>query len=281
MAEIYTGQINEIVTSNKKKGKGSSAASRLLKAVASKGSPKEKSLNSAPAKSAPKAAAAPTTAAPQSSEPYVDPYAGKMTSALNRRFDLLRSKAEGQATAQAQQAEEASRREMASRGRIGSGAAQKQLALQQKDLAGQKADMVSDIESQREMGLAQIGEQEAARGFARAERLGTQEYGTSERLGSQEFQQRELDRQAQFKDRSMKQEARQFDKSMALEMQKFKLDEIVSKFNMDMATKMWNKKDIMEAFANMWGFDPRTGGDSNTGLGKIMGEGGLGAPSPW
>jgi hypothetical protein len=203
--------------------------------------------------------------------------------ALNKRFDLIKQKLMGETQAAQQQQAEGMQRELARRGSLNSGEG---LKLQQQ-MADQNVKQLSDVASgvEAERAGAQFEEEqmEKQRQFAREERLGSQEFASGERASGEQFARAErlsqqgfskdlFNSEMAFKAKGMEIQQGQFAEQMKHAFQQLELDTEVSRFNMEMAEKMWNKKDMMEAFANMWGYDPRTGGTSKTGMGKIFGD---------
>ena len=212
-------------------------------------------------------------------------------SRIDRRFDVLRSKAEQDIGAQQQKAGEGLARQAVAQGNAGSGVQQKLASQQQQQFATQKQNAINDVESQREAAQSQADEIQAQRDFAKAEREAGQQFATGERLGQQEFAsyQAKLGREFEsgeaakqrgfseklfnkdmaFKDKVRKDNNAQFAKQFGLAMKQFDLDTKVSEFNMDMANKQWNKKDLLESMQNVFGYDPRTGGSTGGGYGSV------------
>lgn len=213
--------------------------------------------------------------------------------ALNRRYDLIKKKLTNETQAAHGKQNEDLQRNLARMGQVNSGAGlklQRQLGDEQmKQVAavgeGVEAERAGaemqeqEMERQRQFAREERlssqefarGEREGSQSFMRGEREGSQAFATSERLGTQGFSKSLFDAEMKFKEKGMKVQQGQFAQQMKLAMKQFKLDEKVSNFNMDMAEKMWNKKDMAEWFANMNGYDPRTGG----------GYGPLGGSSPF
>ena len=203
---------------------------------------------------------------------------------LNRRFDLINQRLMQQQTGQEQQQKEELERQLARGPGVNSGAGlklQSQLGEQQ-----QKArnDVSAGLEAERMGAQLQQEEVQKQRDFAREERLGSQDFARQERAASQKFARQErsgsqkfasmeaskqrgfsknlFDKEMAFKEKGAKIQQSQFGEQMKLAAKQFKLEEKVQEFNMDMATKMWNKKSMSEWFANMHGYDPRDGSGS-------------------
>jgi hypothetical protein len=121
----------------------------------------------------------------------------------------------------------------------------------QEFVAGQSAIGRAFAQQEREAGQnfqsAMVSKQQD---FAAGEAQKQREYGTSEREASQTFASEEsaaarAQQQTQF-DATLKQSGEQFDKQ-------FVLDETVSNFNMDMAKKIFEKKDFFEKAIDPFG----------------------------
>lgn len=180
-----------------------------------------------------------------------------MGNRIQRRFDYLREQTERDVNQQQQQAAEGLQRQAAAKGRLGSGAFQKQQAQQQKQAADIRQQAIGDVESQREAALAQQEEVQAQRDFQKAEREAGQnfaaqqsqinrDYSTSERLAGQNFNEKLFDKDAAFKQKAMDLQESQFGQQMQMAMQQFGLDKKVSEFNMKMANQQANKMDFMD-----------------------------------
>lgn len=199
--------------------------------------------------------------------------------AIGRRYELLRKRQQQQGTRRQQLESDALKRQAAQAGMVGSGAMikQSQLASQQreKDLAqAQEGLDVSEqgerfqqeqIKAQRDF---QRGEREASqqfaaeqagigrdfaaeqagigREFARAERLGAQNYQAAQADKQRGFSKNLFDREMQFKEQSRGIQQSQFKQQFDQALKQFELDEEVTRFNMDMAMKQFNKKDMTE-----------------------------------
>lgn len=101
--------------------------------------------------------------------------------------------------------------------------------------------------SEREAGQGyQSGEAEKQRGFLTSERQGTQEFTAGENAASRA------------------QQADQFGRQMDLSKEQFAHEQSVDAFNMDLATKMFEKKDMLESF-----FDNFSMGNLGKGGGQV------------
>lgn len=207
------------------------------------------------------------------------------SSRLDRRFDTLRSKVEQDANAQNQQQQEAMQRRAAATGMGGSGAFTKLGAKVAQEGEKMKQNALMDVEGQREGAQAQLDEQNAQREFARAERLGSQDFAKGERLGSQDFATRQqaeqmkfarserlgsqafqsseaaaqrgfskqlFDREMDFKNRVQDAAEAQFFHNLERVDRQFWEDNRVNDFNMNMANKMFNKKDMFQGIGGLW-----------------------------
>lgn len=196
---------------------------------------------------------------------YNNPNADKMSSALNRRFDLLRSKAEGEANTQAQTAQDALARSAASRGRLGSGNVVKQGALLQKGLAGQKSDAINNIETQREVAVEDQNQKEADKAFAFNQEEQGRVFQSSEAANQRGFasqeavKQRNYEKEAAYRDQNFKnllydQSNAQFKEQMNMSMKQLQMDKDVTEFNKKMAKKAANggHRDIVQRGTNWY-----------------------------
>lgn len=223
------------------------------------------------------------------------PGADKAQSAIDRRFDLMRKRTEQDANAFDQQQQEALQRKAASQGSLGSGAFLKLGQQSAERTNEQKMDQLAGVDAEREAAIGELEKEQRAMEFARQERESAQEFASGERSRTQAFQSSEAAAQRgfeknlfnesqKFKEKAMNQEYKQFASQMEMAIMQFKLDKQVSDFNMGMAEKMWNKKDMMEFFGNMHGYDPRSGdwgtpGGGLFGGGSGGGGGGMSFPS--
>lgn len=229
------------------------------------------------------------------------PNASPNASRIDRRFDVLRSKVEQDAGAQQQQAQEGLARKAISSGNQNSGAFLKLQNKQAQDMNAQKQNALNEVEAQREGAQAQADEVEANRAFAKAEREASQKFGAEQALLQRDFEsfqnQKQMSFQSKenaaqrgfseklfnkemaFKNKVQKDANNQFKKQFGLAMKQFNLDEEVSRFNMDMANKAFNKKSITESLmtGGTWGenlqgkVDSWTGGSISSNGGSISG----------
>lgn len=218
------------------------------------------------------------------------------SSRLDRRFDTLKNKVEQQANAVNQQQQEAMARKGAATGAGNSGAFMKLGEKVRLEGENQKNNALMEVEGQREGAQAQLDEANTNRAFAQSEREGSQKFarqmaqeerkfGASEAQKARNFQSAEakiqrgfskdlFNKEMRFKERVQGAAEGQFDVQMEKMDRQFFEDQRISDFNMDMATKMFNKKDMMEFFGNMAGYDPRTGGTSTGNNPLVAGMGG-------
>ena len=206
--------------------------------------------------------------------------------ALNRRYELIKKKLISEQGAQNQMQNEGMQRNLARGGNLNSGAGLKLQQQMGEAQLKQNESIGESVEAEKAGAQLQMEEAQRNRDFATSERLGGQEFASGERaagesfakgerLGAQGFSKQLFDADMKFKTKSANIQQSQFGQQMKMAMKQFKLDEKVSMFNMDMAEKMWNKKDMMEFFGNMHGYDPRTGGTSS-GNSPFFGGGGGG-----
>ncbi len=177
---------------------------------------------------------------------YSNPYADKQSTALTRRFDVLRSKAEGESSTQEQAAQDQLMRSAAARGRLGSGNIIKQGALIQKGLEGQKQNAIGDIESQREVAAADLGQKEADKAFAFNQEEQGRVFQSQEAANQRNFageeavKQRNIEQQNAVRDQNFKnllydQSNQQFSQQMNMSMKQMQMDQDVTEFNKNMA----------------------------------------------
>lgn len=195
-------------------------------------------------------------------------------SRLDRRFDTLRNKVEQEASAANQQQQEAIARKGAATGLGNTGAFMKLGSKIQQEGEANKRNALLDVDSQREAAQAQLDEQNTQREFARSERLGSQDFAAeqaranrqfakSERLGSQAFQSSEaaaqrgfskqlFDKEMDFKNRVQTSAESQFLQNLDRVDRQFWEDNRINDFNMKMAEKMFNKKDMFQSIGGLW-----------------------------
>jgi hypothetical protein len=188
------------------------------------------------------------------------------------RFQRLRKEAKQEIQADVGQAQEAMKRRFAKLGLTGSGAqikAQQQVEAE----AGKRKDLalgrIASAEEQEALRRREIqegrefarGEREASQSFA-AEQAGLgREFQRGERLGSQAFASGQADLQRRFsageaainrefqsemETRASKRFYDQLDQAAEQFERQFNLDELVTKFNMDMAQAAQDKKGLFE-----------------------------------
>jgi hypothetical protein len=213
-----------------------------------------------------------------------------MGTRIDRRFDYLRQRAEQGANQRSDETNQAIQRRGIQQG-IAGGAQAKLVERAQRQNEELKAQELGGIESEREMALAQQDELEAGRKFAREERMGSQDFaGQQAELGrqfqasesmkakdhegwllkkNQGFQSLLFNKEMKFKKSAQKAAEGQFGQQMKLAMKQFKLDKTVSQFNMDMAERMANKKDLIGGVGG-WLEKARKGG-GNFGSDTVLG----------
>jgi hypothetical protein len=177
---------------------------------------------------------------------YNNPNAGLAATALNRRFDVLRQKSEGQASLQEDQANSAISRGAAARGRLGSGNVVRQRMLAQKELAGQREANVNDIESQRNVAVEDqsqresdrrmaFNQEEAGRAFQSREAAGQRNFASKEAVSQRNFEGANATKEQNFRNAVFNQQNAQFREQMDQALEQFKLDKDVTEFNKEMA----------------------------------------------
>lgn len=190
---------------------------------------------------------------PYKAQAYNNPNAAAMDTALNRRFDVLRQKQEGESNRQAQAAQEGLTRSAASRGRLGSGAFQRLQSLQQRDLAQQKEGAIGNIESQRELSLAEQQQKEADRKFAYEQEAMGREFQSGEAAKQRSFASEEArlqraneinmyNRDSAFREKQFSESKKQFRQQMDMAIEQMAMDKDVTEFNKSMANKKKGKK---------------------------------------
>lgn len=190
----------------------------------------------------------------------------ELEGATNRRFDVLRAKTEGAANEQQQMQTDALTRQAAARGRLGSGNFQKQNQQLQKGLSTQKENAVGDVESQRELAVAQQHEASAQRAYQSEEAAKQRAFTADQAKIQRGFDRDVFNKESEFKATAFNEQNAQFMDQMGIKVQEMQMDKDISQFNMDMAAKTFNKKDMSEWFANLWGYDPRSGKWGNSSL---------------
>lgn len=195
------------------------------------------------------------------------------SAALNKRYELIKKKLISEQNAQNQMQNEGMQRNLARTGNLNSGSGLKLNQQMSEAQLKQNESIGESVEAEKAGAQLQMEEAQKNRAFATSERLGSQEFASGERaagekfargerLSSQGFSKQLFDADMKFKTKAANIQQNQFGQQMKMAMEQFKLDEKVSMFNMDMAEKMWNKKDMMEFFGNMHGYSPRDGSTS-------------------
>lgn len=197
---------------------------------------------------------------------YNNPNDAVQNNALNRRFDVLRAKTEGEANTQSQQANDSLQRAAAAHGQLGSGSLVKQQMVQQKGLEGQKMNAINDVESQRESGAAQLANDQANKQFA----FNQEEAGRAFQSGEAEKQrgfaanqaglQNQLavesaNRDNAFKDQQFSAQNAQFSQQMNMAIKQMNMDQQVTNFNENAANKATSAaqhKDIFQRGRSWW-----------------------------
>lgn len=195
-------------------------------------------------------------------------------SRLDRRFDTLRSKVEQEANKANEAQQEAFARRGAATGLGNTGAFMKLGAKAQQEGEANKRNALMDVESQREAAQAGLDEANAQREFARYERQDSerfqrrmaqeaQQFAKKERVASQAFASSEaaaqrgfsreiFDKEMAFKDRVQSAAEGQFLQNLDRVDRQFWEDNRINDFNMKMAEKMFNKKDMFSNIGSIW-----------------------------
>lgn len=195
-----------------------------------------------------------------------------MADFTTQRYDIVRKRMEQQAGAGADEQRDALKRSFARGGMIGSGAQIKNEQLLENKIASAKqnaresvdAQELADRQRQEEIlqsqGFAKA-EREASQGFAAAEAARQRKFMGQESAAARSFQAGESALQRGFSEKLFTEEMRfkkeaqriqesQFAKQFKLAKKQFGLDEEVTRFNMNMAEKMFNKRTIMDKMAD-------------------------------
>lgn len=232
------------------------------------------------------------------------PLSDQQTADIQKQYDPMRRRLQEQENANLQTQKDALARRAASLGGGPSGAFIKQESLAQDASAKRLQAGNENVDAQYQGALNQARETQAGREFQTSERLGTQQFAsgesaigrkfqTGERLGSQDFanQQRMSSQKYATGERLGTQgfqsteaqkgrdlQSSQFNQQMNRDLDRFTHEQEVDKFNMDMANKMYGKKDLLEQlFSNF-----SVGNLSNLGgggLGSMFNLGGVGGIS--
>jgi hypothetical protein len=181
---------------------------------------------------------------------YSNPDDTVQQNALNRRFDLLRDKAVGEANANAQTQNEALQRSLAAHGRIGSGVGQKQSQLLNTGLEKAKNNTVADIESQRELGGADLAKDVANRKFGFEQDEANKVFQSQEGLNQRGFAAQQSQRDDAFRTAQFNQSNQQFSQQMNMAIKQFNMDQSVTKFNEQMSKYMAGKKNMEDVIGN-------------------------------
>lgn len=178
---------------------------------------------------------------------------------IDRRYDILRKKAEQDVRSQQQEAQKGLTRQFARLGGIGTGAFVKQQQLAQEAGAKRLGEAQQNIEFQRLADLEQQRKIEEQRKFQTSEREASQAFASQERIGAQEFasQQAELQRKFATGERVA---AQDFQKGLFdIEQQntREKLDLAMKQYNMDNNVNYLNARlQIAEGMKQgLFGFD--------------------------
>ena len=197
------------------------------------------------------------------------PLSSDQTGAITKQFDPMRRRLQQQETANLQGQRDVLQRRSAQLGGGPSGALVKQEQMASDASARRLVDANAAVNAQESATLNQAREAQAGRDFARSERLGSQKFAsgesalqrkflTGERLGTQKWQTGERIGSQDFASSQAEQnriyDASKFGQQMAFEGERFAHEKDVDAFNMDLATKMLEKKDILEQMlAHMMG----------------------------
>lgn len=203
--------------------------------------------------------------------------------AVTRRYDTLRKRAGQDARAGAQEEQDAIKRQYARLGNLNSGSYIKQAGMAQ-DRSEQRVQKATEGVNLAEMAeKAQMDEVQRQRDFLRGERLGSQDFSrgerlgsqdfsagqagiqrkflTSERLGSQGFQSDMQNRQFNYgRDMQSRQNAftqnmqriamewdqNKFGQQMAFAGRQQDWEELVGRYNMDMADTLMNQQNVID-----------------------------------
>lgn len=214
---------------------------------------------------------------------------------IKKQYDPLRKRAEQAERANLQTQNDAMARRAAMQGGGPGGAYEKQAQLAQESSARRLQDANEGINAQESGALNQAREIQAGRDFSREERLGSQDFSrgerlgqqkfaTGERLGSQDFSAKQAAEQRSFvsgeraasqkwqtgeRADAQRQQDRQFQQQLDRDAERFAHEQFVDDFNMQMAEKMFNKKDLLEQF-----FGNFSGSSISGGWKSIFGGGG-------
>lgn len=198
------------------------------------------------------------------------PLSASQTANIQKQYDPLRKRAEQQEAVNRQQQDDALKR------RFAAGAPGGAMIKQQQVLADQSARRLQDanegINAQQQAALNQAQQVQEQRDWQTGERVAGQKFSsgeaalqrkflTGERLGSQNFasqqardaylrqraegnRQRDFMRSESAKGRALQES--QFIRQMDRDFERLMWEQEVDRFNMDMANKMFEKKDILE-----------------------------------
>lgn len=200
------------------------------------------------------------------------PLSSTQTADIQKQYDPLRKRAQQQEAANLQGQNDAMARRAAMQGGGPGGAYEKQAQLVQGQSAQRLQSANEGIDAQQQGALNQAREVQDQRDFQRAERVGSQDFSRGERLGSQDFSAKQAGEQRKFltgerlgtqdwqagqaveqrkwqtgeRADAQRQQDRQFQQQMDRDAERFLHEIEVDQFNMDMAEKMFNKKDLLE-----------------------------------
>lgn len=203
------------------------------------------------------------------------------TSRIDRRFDTLKNKVSQEAEAAKQTAQEGLARKAVAQG-AGGGAFAKLGMQQEKQIGAQKQAAINDIQGQQEQAVQAAEEVQANRDFAKSEREAAQGFASQQAAENRMFQSNEALAARGFSEKLFKKDldfknkiataemTGQFNGKDTMAMKQFNEDKRVSDFNMKMAEAAWNKKDLLESFGNVFGYDSRTGGNTKGGYGAVL-----------
>lgn len=223
------------------------------------------------------------------------PFTAQHEQDIKKQYDPMRARAQQAEAAQLQTQKDAMARRAAQLGGGPSGsfikqeglatdASAKRLQAANEGIDAQQQGAVNQARQVHEQRDWQTGERVAGQDFAKSERIAGMDFAnrtaaenrafqTSERLGSQEFATKSADRNYEFQkdqnaaNRIMQQKA--MDLGAEQWKQSFDHEKEVDAFNMDMANKMYKKKDLLEQL-----FGNFSGASVSGGWKKIFGGGG-------
>lgn len=244
-------------------------------------------------------------------------FTAQQTAGIKKQYDPLRKRAQQQESANLQGQNDAMSRRAAAQGGGPGGAYEKQAQLAQtasaerlqsanEGINAQEQGAVNqarEVQAQRDYGTSErvagqkfaSGERLGSQDFAERQRLGSQDFSKGERLGTQDWQATQAAEQRKFvsgerqagqkwqtgeRADAQRQQDRQFQEQLGRDWERFQHEKFVDDFNMQMAEKMFNKKDLLEQlFGNFSGSSISSGWKSVMGGGLddsvFGGEGGM------